>query len=150
MTGIPVSVAPPTPEGRLFPRYQNSIGILTLSTNTLRPCPFGINIDGSLILDFDGEGALAVVELMLPMSAWKGKASTSAPGGAAGDLLLLAPERAQTDCGWPVTVSKNVQTDAARIAFGSGDYNRSVGLSETCCALLLDDELTGFWFTLAR
>lgn len=149
MTGIPVSVAPPTPEGRLYPRYQNSIGILTLSTNTPRPCPFGINIDGSLIFDFDEVGVLAGVELVIPMSAWKGKASTSTPSGAAGNLLLSAPERASTDYGWPVSVSKNVQTDAARIAFGSGRYNRSVRLSETCFALLLDDQLTGFWFMLA-
>jgi hypothetical protein len=148
MTGIPVSVAPPTAEGRLYPRYQNSIGILTLNTNAIRPCPFGINVDGCLTFDFDDKGVLAGVELMLPMSAWKGKASTSAPSGAAGNLLLSAPERAPTDYWWPVTVSKNVQTDAGRIGFGSGDYNRSVRLSENCFALLLDDELTGFWFTL--
>src|SRR4028119_1724287 len=129
MTGIPVSVAPPTPEGRLYPRYHNSIGILTLSTNTPRPCPFGINLD-PLILDFDERGVLAGVELMLPMSRWKGKASTSTPSGGAGNLLLSAPERASSDYGWSVSVSKNVQTDAARIAFGTGDYNRSVKLSE--------------------
>jgi len=46
MIGIPVSVAPPTPEGRLYPRYQNSIGILTLDSRTPRACPFGANIDG--------------------------------------------------------------------------------------------------------
>lgn len=150
MTGIPVSVAPPTPEGRLYPRYQNSIGILTLSTNMPRPCPFGINIDGSLIFDFDEGRVLAGVELVLPMRAWKGKASTSKPRGAAGNLLLSAHQQAPTEYGWPVTISKNVQTDAARISFGRGDYNRSVGLSESCCALLLDDQLTGLWFTLAR
>lgn len=157
MAGIPVSVAPPTPEGRLYPRYQNSIGILTLTTDMPRPCPFGIDIDGSLIFDFDEGGVLAGVELLLPMSAWKGKAGTSKPSGAAGkpsgaagNLLLPAPQRAPTDYGWRVTVSKNVHTDAARIAFGSGDYNRAVELSESCCALLLDDKLTGLWFTLAR
>jgi hypothetical protein len=149
MTGIPVSVAPPTPEGRLYPRYKNSIGILTLS-NVSRRCPFGINIDGSLILDFDEGGLLAGVELLLPMSEWKGKASASEPSGAAGDILLSIPDRVSAWHDWPVTVSKNVQTDAARISFGSGDYNRSVSLSATCHGLLLDHQLTGFWFTLAR
>src|SRR4028118_644144 len=142
MTGIPVSVAPPTPEGRLYPRYQNSIGILTLSTNVSRRCPFGINIDGSLILDFDEEGLLAGVELLLPMSTWKGKASISEPSGPAGNLLLSISERASAWHDWSVTVSKNVQTDAARIAFGSGHYNRSIALSDTCRGLLLDHQLT--------
>jgi hypothetical protein len=150
MNGIPVSVAPPTAEGRLYPRYQNSIGILTLSTNPPRPCPFGINIDGTLILDFDEGRVLAGVELVLPMSRWKGKASTSPPVGSAGNLLLTTARQTSAEYAWPITVSKNGQTGAARIAFGGGDYNRPITLSETCSALLLDDQLTGFWFTLGH
>lgn len=148
MTGIPVSVAPATAEGRLYPRYHNSVGILTLGTSTPRPCRFGVNLDASLILDFDEGGVLADAELMIPMRRWKGKASTSRPGGAAGNIVLAGPRPTNTYYDWPVTVSNDVQTDAGRIGFGSGDYNRSVRLSEACCALLLDDQLTGFWFTL--
>jgi hypothetical protein len=83
------------------------------------------------------------------MRAWKGKASTSPPAGPAGNILFAPSKRASAVYGWPVTVSKNVQTDAARIAFGSGDYDRALRLPEGCCALLLDPRLTGFWFTLA-
>ena len=150
MIGIPVTVTPPTAEGRLYPRYQNSIGILTFSTQTPRPCPFGINIDGSLILDFDEGGVLAGVELLLPKSRWKGNASTSRPEGSAGNLLLATGNRAPAEYRWPVRVSKNVQTDAARIAFDLGDYTRAIRLSEHCSALLLDDRLTGFWFALGH
>jgi hypothetical protein len=33
MTGIPVSVAPATAEGRLYPRYDNDGGLLALATD---------------------------------------------------------------------------------------------------------------------
>ena len=150
MTGIPVSVAPATPEGRLYPQYHNSSGILTLSPSAPRPCPFGINIDSRLILDFDEGGLLAGVELILPMRAWKGKAGTLRPDGAAGNIVLPEPRTASEGHGWSVTVSNDVRTDAGRITFGSDDYNRSVCLSQACYALLLDDRLTGFWFNLSR
>lgn len=150
MTGIPVSVGPPTAEGRLYPRYLNSIGILTLDPDTRRPSPFAINIDGSLILDFDERRLLAGVELLIPMSGWKGKDDTSRPRGAAGNVLLPISAAESAAYEWPVSVSRNVQTDEARIAFWSGEHDRSVALSRTCHALLLDGRLTGFWFTLAR
>jgi hypothetical protein len=51
---------------------------------------------------------------------------------------------------WPVTVSKDVQTDTARIGFGSADHDRAVHLSRECYALLTGDRLTGFWFELRR
>ncbi len=150
MIGIPVLIAPATSDGRLYPRYHNSIGIMTLDTQYPRSCPFGINVDGTLILDFDERGVLAMVELLLPMSRWKGKASTAQPDGLAGSVVLAPPRRTSVDCEWPVTVSKDVQTETARIGFGSADYDRAVYLSKDCCALLLGDRLTGFWFVLRR
>jgi hypothetical protein len=149
MTGIPIQIGGPTAKGRLYPRYHNSSGILSLGSDEPRPWPFGITIDGLLILDFDGSGLLAGVELLLPMWRWKGKLATSPPDGAAGDIMLPEPRLTSTEYDWPVTVSKDVQTDAARIDFGGG-YDRAVRLSEACSALLAGDRLTGFWFTLAR
>jgi len=73
MNGVPVTVEPATDAGRLHPRYKNSIGIFTLETESLRTCPSGVNIDGTLMLDFDEDRVLAGVELLLPMSGWKGK-----------------------------------------------------------------------------
>lgn len=147
MAGVRVSVAPPTPEGRLHPRYLNSSGILVLRSDMPRDCPFGVNVD-CLTLDFDERGVLAGVELRLRMSRWRGNADVSHPGGAAGDIVLAGPRPASCDYDWPVSVSNDMQTDAARIAFGSGDYNRVVLLSKLCCALVLDDKLTGFCFSL--
>lgn len=149
MAGIPVRVGTSTAEGRLYPRYHNREGILSLDTSALRACPFGVNID-SLTLDFDEDGRLAGVELRLPMTRWKGKADTSPPGGGARDILLQDPHPGTVEYGWPLTVSFDVQADAGRVDFGDGAYNRSAELSPGCHALLLDDDLTGFWFSLAR
>ncbi len=149
MTGIPVSVVPATAEGRLYPRYQNRIGILTLNSRAPRSCPIGINIDGP-ILDFDEDGLLAGVELFAGLRRGKWKADISRPRGGAGNILLRDPHAGSIDYSWPVRLSFDVQSDAGRIGFGSGDYNRSVELSADCYALLLDDDLTGFWFSLAR
>ncbi|HEY0012776.1 MAG TPA: hypothetical protein VGB79_07985 [Allosphingosinicella sp.] len=150
MTGIRVSIARPTAEGRLYPAYDNAIGILTLASDTPRPCPFGVTIDGAVILDFDAAGVLAGVELLLPMRRWKGKADVREPGGAAGDVVLPAPRIASSSYDWAVTVGHDVQSDAARIDFAPVGYDRAVRLSEACCALLLGDALTGFWFSLRR
>jgi hypothetical protein len=149
MTGIPVSVGPPTAEGRLFPRYHNRAGLLSLDTSAARPCPIGIRIDG-LILDFDEEGILAGAELFAGLRRGKWKADISRPGGGAGDILLRDPRPGSIDYDWPVSLSFDVQSDAGRIGLGSGDYSRSVQLSADCYALLLDDDLIGFWFTLVR
>ena len=150
MIGIPVLIAPATADGRLYPHYHNSSGILTLDTESPRSYPFGINIDGTLILDFDEGGVLATAELLLPMSRWKGKASTARPDGPPGNVVLPPPRRTSVDYEWPATVSKDVQMETGRIVFGSSDHDRAVQLSTDCYALLLGKRLTGFWFRLRR
>jgi hypothetical protein len=150
MSGLPVLVRPATDAGRLYPRYKNSIGILTLDSAFPRQCPHGVSIDGMLILDFDEERILAGVELIAPMSAWKGRTGVAQPLGKAGNILLAEGLTGNIDQDGPVVISKDVQRDMARISFGKSDFNRAVALSETVSALLHDDHLTGFWFRFAR
>lgn len=148
-SGIRVSIGPPTPEGRLWPRYHNSIGILTLGSALPRPCPFGVNV-GPVILDIDADARLANVELILPMRAWKARTGIPAPTGKAGDLLIRGCKSPRTDLDLPVTVHQDVQTDEATIAFGPGEWDRAVSLSNHCFALLQGDRLAGFWFRLRK
>lgn len=141
-------IAPPSEEGRLRPRYMNSIGIFVLESTAPRPSPFGIAVDAMLMLDFDPARVLAGVELVLPMSGWKGKADLARPRGEPGDVLLADPAFGDRD--WRVTVSKDAQAGAARIDLAPGGFDRAVRLSEASFALLLGDALTGFWFSLDR
>ena len=150
MTGIPVTVEPPTEARRLQPRYKNSIGILTLESALPRICPHGVNIDGMLMLDFDENRTLTFVELIAPMSAWKGKSAVAQPLGRPGDIRLAETLSGHIDHDWPVVVTKDVQRDMARISFGDAGFNRAVALSDNASALLMGDELTGFWFSFGR
>jgi hypothetical protein len=148
MTGVPVTVSPPTKEGRLYPRYHRKI--LTLRSALHGPWPYAVNIDGTVILDFDENRTLAAVELLLPMSGWKGKEGVAQPLGRPGDIRLAEELSGNVQYDWPIVVSKDVQRDMARISFGSADFNRAVTLSDNASALLQDVQLTGFWFSLAR
>ena len=150
MSGVPVIVSPATDPGRLHPRYKNSIGILAFESAPPRMCPHGVNIDGIIILDFDQSRTLAGVELIAPMSAWKGEAAVAQPLSRPGDIRLGNGLSGNLNYGWPVIVSKDVQRDMARISFGDSDFNRAVALSDCAAALLKDDYLTGFWFSFAR
>jgi hypothetical protein len=109
-----------------------------------------VNIDGTVILDFDEKRMLGAVELLLPMSGWKGKAGVAQPLGRPGDVRLAEELSGNVEYDWPVVVSKDVQRDMARISFGRSDFNRAVTLSDGASALLQDDHLTGFWFSFAR
>ena len=149
MSGVPVTVEPATDAGRLYPRYKNSIGILTLESALPRVSAYNLNIDGTLMLDFDEQRVLAVVELIAPMSAWRGKAGVAQPLGRPGDIRL-AEGISGLDFDWPVVITKDVKGDMARISFGSSDFNRAVALSDKASALVLDYQLTGFWFSFAR
>ena len=150
MGGIPVTVGPPTAAGRLYPRYKNSIKILVLESSGLRSCPHGVNIDGTLILDFDEARILAGVELISGMSGWNGKMAVDKPLAKPGNIGLGGDLIGTSDFDWPVVVSKDVQRDMARISFDDGEFNRAVALSDAASALLRDDCLVGFWFSLAR
>jgi hypothetical protein len=147
MTGLPVTVSAPTQEGRLYPRYHSKI--LTLRSSLLGPWSYGVNIDGTVMLDFDDDRTLAAVELVLPMSGWKGQESVAQPLGRPGNIRLSEELSGNNEYDWPVVVSKDVQRDAAQITF-SADFNRAVSLSEKASALLHDDCLIGFWFSFAR
>lgn len=118
MNGVPVTVETATDAGRLYPSYKNSIGIFTLETELLRTCPIGVNIDGMLMLDFDEDRVLAGVELLLPMSGWKGKTSVAQPLARTGNIILSGSLSGQVEYDWPILVSKDVQRKKANISFG--------------------------------
>src|SRR5688572_1233760 len=101
MGGIPVTVGPPTAEGRLYPRYKNSSGIFALESG-LGPWPHAVTIDGPLILDFDENRILANVELVARMGAWKGKLATAQPLASPGDIRLGEELEGSIDRDWPV------------------------------------------------
>src|ERR1051325_8851621 len=102
MNGIPVIVTAATEAGRLYPRYENGVGILIFESRPPRPWPHGVNIDGTVILDFDEDRILAGVELVASMRTWKGKGATAQPPGQPGDIRLGHGLAGSVGYDWPV------------------------------------------------
>lgn len=150
MSGVPVTIGPPTAFGRLRRRDFNSIKIMTLEGGRSSACPHGVNIDGLLILDFGEDRTLQMVELLGGMRGCKGKEDTARPSGVAGDIRLDPSWSGSVHVDWQVRRSKDVQREVGRVDFDRADYNRAVELSHDVFALLYDDHLTGFWFSMAR
>jgi len=141
-------VAPASASGRLYPRRTGQAFVL--KSDVPRPWPHGVNIDHSVVLDFDEDRVLANVELLGPMSAWKGKEPVVQSASTAGDIRLGNALVGNSSYDWPVVVSKDVQREMVRVSFGGSEFDRAVGLSATAAALLRNDRLVGFWFSLRR
>src|SRR5262245_54257999 len=70
-TMIKVLVRSPSKRGRLYPRYDKEAGILAVESRDPRPWPYGVNIDGSLVFDADGDGLLANFDLHVRADLWQ-------------------------------------------------------------------------------
>jgi hypothetical protein len=145
MTGLRVVVRPPTPEGRLRPRYVTGVKFLVLESQ-LAPWRHGINIDAHLILDLDEAMTLAHVEMLgSPFHEMPGLRQTFDTPAPAGDLAFAPDVVARQGWDLGVGVHKNIEAGIVRIGIGpANEEDRAVALSDDCRALLKNDELIGF------
>lgn len=146
MTGIMVSVTPPTDRGRLYPRYDEATGILVAESRIERPWPFGVNIDGRIVFDLDDQRVLANFDLHVPRHRWKKDIQEEEfPAIARSGDLVFAAETVATKT---FSLSLRVRTDShsrqLRIEFGTDLPTGAVALSAACIALLSAGELVGF------
>jgi len=149
MIGLAVSIRPPTKAGRLYPRYVHSAGILAVGSEIERPWPFGLDIDGNLVLDLDDQRVLANFDLHIPMTLWQIASTTDLPPIVRPGDLVFSPEVvAQRSFSLPLHVTKIGQQ--VLIEFAAVKPASAVPLSETCCALMLGSELVGFVVTLSN
>jgi hypothetical protein len=145
VTGILVSVAPPTSHGRLYPRYDKASGILAAESKVERPWPFGIDIDGRLIFDVDQQGVLANFDLHVPRDRWQKNLEDELPRIASpGDLVFSSEAIATKSFSLPLQVRTDRLSCRLRIEFGWNKPDRAIALSDSCVALLSADELVGF------
>lgn len=146
MSSIRVSVLPPTEAGRLYPRYNDSAGILAVQSRVDRPWLFGVDIDGRVVFDLDEQRVLANFDLHIPKARWK-RASVEDESPLitpAGDLAFAAETIKTKSFSLPLTIRTDVHTRRVRIDFATRKPNRAVALSGSCIALLSEDELVGF------
>lgn len=150
MDEIHVQLLPPTERGRLYPQYHNAIKILNARSPIERKWPYGINIDGLLILDIDSDRILANFELLLPMSKWKSAKLPAIPQASRrADLQIGLDSIAHKYFDLPIVVEGYDSKAYATIAFGEGEGKPEwIALSKQCLAQVDGDRLLGFFVDL--
>lgn len=150
MTGITVSIAPPTDLGRLYPRYDDSAGILAVESRLERPWPFGVDIDGRVVFDIDQHRVLANVDLHVPKARWKRDLGDDVPIVAPpGDLIFSQEAITTKSFSLPLRVRTDPSFRRVRVDFGAEPPDRAIALSGSCIALLSAGELIGFAIALS-
>lgn len=145
MSGIIVSVKPPSDAGRLYPRYDEESGILALESRVERAWPFGVDIDGTLVFDLDEQRILANVDLHVPIDRWRRDLEGDTPQIApAGDLEFAQQTVTHKSFHLPMRLRGDKDARRLRIDLGAAKPDRAVALSASCIALLAHQELAGF------
>jgi hypothetical protein len=149
---IIVEITPPCLEGALFPRYDRETDYVTLDSLILPPCPYGVNIDNIIILDFNSHRMLASVEIGIPRKLWESNEPPILPATVQeGSLTLANPEIENSNFMIPpefaVYTTPDRQTGVLR--FGKFDTpSILVQLSVACQAIVSASKLVGFLFEL--
>jgi len=151
MKGITVSVAPATEQGRLYPRYAESAGILVIESRFERPWPFGVDIDGRVVFDIDENRILSNVDLHIPKARWRRDLEDDVPAVAPPGDLVFSQEAIETKSfSLPLRVRADPGLRLLRIEFGTEPPDRAIALSGSCIALLSGAELVGFAINTTR
>ena len=146
MNALISEVGPATDLGRLYPRYDESVGILAVESKFKRPWPFGVDIDGRIIFDLDERRVLANFDLHIPKNRWIKESRKDPPlRGRPGDLMLSLETIKTKSFSLPLRVSSDELCREVYIQFGSKAPDRAVELSSACLALLCQNELVGFF-----
>ena len=120
--------------------------MLSIESGIRRPWPFGVNIDGLVLLDLDEDHVLAAVELLIPRRRWK-KVVDHEPWprfARRGDLVLRPEAVATKTYHLPVSVVADKTGNDVLITLGSTVPDLWIQLSENALAAIGGDELLGF------
>src|SRR3954454_24861195 len=89
MSEITVEVGPPYSDGGLVPRYDTESDILAVGSPSSRPWPFGVDVDGHVILDIDADRVLANFDLHIGAQLWEQDSDIAWPtSGRDGPLVF--------------------------------------------------------------
>lgn len=147
---ILIELRHPTERGRLYPRYVEGAGILAVQSSVTRPWPYGINIDGMMVLDIDEDRVLANVDLHLRRSLWRVEKTLErrVPSRKA-DIAISEESIRQKSLSLPVKVVSDAARRCVAISFPESlNSADAVELSPGCLALVRGDELLGFQIDL--
>ena len=141
---------PPTPHGRLYPRYDEEADLLEVGSRFEREWTFGIDIDGTIIFDIDANYVLANFDLLIPKRYWEVSTELTRPTKTRKwNLEVLARSIEHKSFHLPLIVNTNQARSAVQITFGSlEEGTKWAELSDDCFALVRQDILCGFFILL--
>jgi hypothetical protein len=150
MMEIQVYLRRPTVHGRLYPRYDDEADLLVVSRALLEPCPYGIDVDGTLVFDLDADHVLANFELLVPKRLWHVVSTSEAPRPSReAEIVFSQSSVIQKSFHLPLEVRTNELQSYADIRIGRSEKEAIwVALSGSCFALLTRDRLKGFFVSL--
>lgn len=151
-SGITVRLLPPTPQGRLWPRYNADADILVAESRFHQEWPYGIDIDGRIIFDIDEQRRLANFDLHIARRLWKVRQGVGPPTRAREhDIMFTTEALNEKSFSMDLEVTTNSERTEARILFGERptlDALEAVKLSDQCFAYVDDGRLAGFYVSL--
>lgn len=146
MSGLAVERRAPTAKATLVPSYDEESNVLTIESPMERPWPFGVNIDGLVLLDLDDERVLAAVEILVPRGCWK--KVDALPDWPLfkqrSDLILKTDVVATKMHRLPVSVVSDKLGKDVFTSFGSLEPDHWVQLADNALAAIRDGDLQGF------
>jgi hypothetical protein len=154
MLELRVSLQQPSAHGRLSYRDDPQIRdeLIVLKSAYRERWSYFVNLNGGMVqLRLDAQHILRSVEVLIPRAAWIVAPALAPPASArAADLALPAFIHRHTyQDGWPVAVQTNALRSYANIRFGAAQGERFwVALSDHCFALVVADQLSGFFVVL--
>ena len=147
---IQVEQRPATSRGRLYPEYDDSAKILSVTSKEALSWPYGIHIDGRVLLDANEERMLANIDLLIPKKYWHSGIQPELPMRLLEtDLLLTQPTLRQKDFSFDLSIVSDETESWVHIFFGEGLQGTTwVKLSPQCFVQLANRSLLGFYIML--
>jgi hypothetical protein len=145
MTGLSVSIGPPTAGGRLHPRYDAESDILAVTSETPRDWPYGVDIDGNVVFDLDAKRNLANFDIHVSRRLWERGSVRRWPDKAAVGTIVFSKETIELkSLNMPLRLVYDEGQGILSVALGDRQPERELELSKECVALLSGNELVGF------
>lgn len=148
MEAIKVQLREPTKQGRLYYQAGPQIreDIILMKSEVSEKWSYFVNISSEVLLDFDANRTLRVVEAVSPRDSWLIQPGLKFPTATqVADVKLLEPLEPRVIIDLPVVVYSDETKSCTLILFEQVNTTVMwVELSSRCLAAIEDGELKGF------
>jgi hypothetical protein len=131
---------------QLVPKYDADAGVLVADSIVRRPWPLGIDVNGTLVLDFDASKVLASLELIMNKSMWQLNSNLIFPKSREFvDLELEGESLLIKSFHLPLQVESNKAQSLILISFAKGKLvGDTFNLSDNVLVFCKQESLMGF------